>query len=87
MIVRFQTYFPKKTLGIPQNDEKKSLKTFFYSKTFFPKKTLGIPQNDEKIVKKICWKTFKVHQKNNAEKNNAEGSSGDSALFFLYERE
>ena len=52
MIVRFQTYFPKKTLGIPQNDEKKSLKTFFYSKTFFPKKTLGIPQNDEKIVKK-----------------------------------
>ena len=63
MIVRFQTYFPKKTLGIPQNDEKKSLKTFFYSKTFFPKKTLGIPQNDEKIVKKYAGKRLKCTKK------------------------
>ena len=27
----------------------------------------------KKSLKKICWKTFKVHQKNNAEKNNAGG--------------
>ena len=68
MIVRFQTYFPKKTLGIPQNDEKKSLKTFFYSKTFFPKKTLGIPQNDEKIVKKYAGKRLKCTKKKRGKK-------------------
>ena len=68
MIVRFQTYFPKKTLGIPQNDEKKSLKTFFYSKTFFPKKTLGIPQNDEKIVKKYAGKRLKCTKKKTRKK-------------------
>ena len=50
---------------------------------FFPKKTLGIPQNDEKNVKQYTGKQLKCTQKNIAEKNNAEGSSGDPALFFL----
>ena len=75
MIFRFQTYFPKKTLGIPQNDEKNRWKRFFYSKTFFPKKTLGIPQNDEKIVKKYAGKRLKCTKKK-TRKKNAEGSTG-----------
>ena len=55
---------------------------------YFLNKTLRIPQNDEKIVKKHAGKRLKCTKKNNAEKNNAEGSSGNPALFFfLYERE
>ena len=50
---------------------------------YFLNKTLGIPQNDEKIVKKYAGKPLKCTQKNNAEKNNAEGSSDDPALFFF----
>ena len=55
----------------------------FRFQKYFLNKTLGIPQNDEQIVKQYAGKPLKCTPKNNAEKNNAEGSSGNPALFFL----